>query len=470
MESMQEALDSVIVERLADAVGRSNVHADRRAREEAALDGMRPGRAALLGGLPTALPVAVVCPASTDEVVAVLQIAADVVLPVVPYGGGTGLMGGARSVRPCLALDLRRMNRIVEVRAEDRIARVQAGVVIADLNAALAPYRLTCGHDPWTVPIATVGGALSTNGLGYLAGRYGSIGDQLLGIEVVLADGTVVRTRPAERTSTGPHLRRLWVGAEGTLGVLTEATLRVFPVPEARRIRALDFLSFADGFRAVCDMAAIDLRPALVDYGGPPNSGEPSRLYLGFEGCREIVDAALTRALEVCRGHGMADRGEDAARSFFEERHVDPRRLRRWRSGESTEPAPGTPGSSVFDYLHLYVPQSRVLEFLDRATAHWVEVGARVVEWGLWNQPELVSLAVSRQTDTAADLERMRAGHDATLRLAQDLGGSMEYVHGVGLRLSHLMEREHGTALTVLRRIKRVLDPDSILNPGKLGL
>jgi alkyldihydroxyacetonephosphate synthase len=379
-------------------------------------------------------------------------------------------MGGARSVRPAIVLDLRRMSRVLEIGAEDRIVRVQAGAVFADLNAALAPHGLVCGHDPWTVPIATVGGAISTNGLGYLAGRYGSIGDQVLGLEVVLADGTAVRTRPAERSATGPHLRRLWIGAEGTLGVVTEATLRVFPLPEARRLRAYAFPLFADGFAAVCAMAAIGLRPAMIDYGGPPDGSEPSRLYLDFEGFTEEVEAGTRRAEAVCRAHGMTDLGEREAHQFFDQRHVDVARLRGWRTGESRDPTPGTPGSTVFDFLHLYVPESRVLEFLRRATFLFSESGAEVSEWGLWNQPELVSLVIHATTDTPAAVDRLRTAHDATIALAQDLGGSMEYVHGVGVRLSHLIGRELGTGLGVLRAVKEALDPDNLLNPGKLGL
>jgi FAD/FMN-containing dehydrogenase len=145
-------------------------------------------------------------------------------------------------------------------------------------------------------------------------------------------------------------------------------------------------------------------------------------------------------------------------------------RLRGWRAGEARDPALGTPGSSVFDYLHLYVPQSRVLEFLRRATFHFSEAGAEVSEWGLWNQPELVSLVVHAATDTPETVDRLRAAHDATTALAQDLGGSMEYVHGVGVRLGHLIGRELGTGLDVLRAIKEALDPDNALNPGKLGL
>ena len=461
---------STLVDRLIAIVGRDHVHRQPEVLAEAARDGLRSGRAALVPALPEALPLAVVRPATTAEVAAAIAAAGGAGVPVVPYGGGTGLMGGARSVAPGVVLDLRRMDRVLEIRPEDRTTRVQAGLVFAALNAALAPHGLVCGHDPWTVPIATVGGAISTHGLGYLAGRYGSIGDQMLGLEVVLADGTVVRTRAAERSSTGPQLRRLWIGAEGTLGVITEATLRVFPIPEERRLRSLTFPSFAAGYAAIAQMAAIGLRPAMVDFGGPPRGGGPARLNLGFEGFREEVEAAERRALAIGDGHGGTDLGPEEAREFFEDRHVDPERLRGWRRGEGREPRPGTSGSAVFEYMHLYLPQSHALTFFDRATDIFEGAGAEVSEWGLWLQPELISLVVRRQTDTPEALMALRQAHDEVIRLAQDLGGSMEYVHGAGLRLAHLMEREHGAGLDVLRRIKRALDADGTFNPGKLGL
>lgn len=458
---------------LAAALGAEHVHTDEATRSAASRDGLRVARSGLVPGIRSdmALAVAVVQPGTTAEVVAVIEAAREFAVPIVPYGGGTGLMGGALSLRPGLVLDLRRMDRVLEVRPADRIARVQPGVVIGDLNATLAPHRLVCGHDPWTVPIATVGGTISTNGLGYLAGKYGSIADQLLGLEVVLGDGRVVRTREAERSATGPNLRRLWAGAEGTLGVITQVTLRVFPIPEERRLHALAFPRFTDGYAAICDMAAIGLRPAMVDYGGDPDDAEPARLNLAFEGFCEEVDAAERRALAICRAYPMRDLGAQEARSFFADRHVDPARLRSWRSGERHEPEPGTPGSSVSDYLHMYVPQSRALEFFRRATALYSDAGATVAEWGLWNQPELVSLVVRRRTETPEALSTLRHAHDAVAMLAQDLGGSMEYVHGVGIRLAHLMAREHGDAgLDLLRRLKHATDPAGILNPGKLGL
>ncbi|HZQ36209.1 MAG TPA: FAD-dependent oxidoreductase, partial [Dehalococcoidia bacterium] len=142
-------------------------------------------------------PLAVVRPESTEQVAAVVRVLGELHVPLVEFGGGTGLMGGIRLVQPGVVLDTRSLNRIIAISAADRTAQVQAGVVLADLAAAAAPHGMIVGHDPWTFPIATAGGTLSTNGLGYMGNRYGSMGDQVLGVTAVLGDGTVISTRPA---------------------------------------------------------------------------------------------------------------------------------------------------------------------------------------------------------------------------------------------------------------------------------
>lgn len=459
---------AALTARLAAVLGPDAVVTDPEALAGLARDQLRSRRAFVPPPATPAVPLAAVRPRGTEDVVAVLRLASETGTPVVQYGGGTGLMGGALSMTPGIVLDMRAMNRVPAVSPADRTATAEAGVVLADLNTALAPHGLLLGHDPWTVPLATVGGTISTNSLGYRGAKYGSMGDQVLALEVVLPDGEVLRTRAVPRSSTGPRLHDLFIGAEGAFGVITAATLRVFPVPERRELVALDFPSFAHGFNAAQAMFAIGLTPALLDYGGPP--GGRARMYLGFEGLTEEVAAHLTRARAICREHEGRGLSARVARTFWEERHVSPERLRGWRRAEGSEPLPGEPGSAVFDYLHLSLPASQVSGYIPAAEAIFARHGVAVREWGLWNQPELLSTVISRRTDTPAELAEAAAAVDEALMLAQDLGGSMEYVHGAGIRYAHLMAREHGAGLDVLRAIKRALDPESLLNPGKLGL
>ena len=147
--------------------------------------------------------MAAVRPVSADEVCRIVQFANREQLALVPFGGGSGLMGGALSIRRCLVVDLRGMNRIEEIDTESRYARVQAGVVLEDLELRLNEFEFILGHDPWTVPVATVGGAISTNSVGYRAGIYGSMGEQVLGLEAVLPSGEILRTRAVSKHAAG---------------------------------------------------------------------------------------------------------------------------------------------------------------------------------------------------------------------------------------------------------------------------
>src|SRR5262249_41383904 len=136
-------------------------------------------------------------------------------VPIVPYGGGSGLMGGALSIRPGIVLDLRRMNKIVEVDSEARWVKVQAGAVLESVEERVNEEGFILGHDPWTLPVATVGGAISTDSMGYRGGLYGSMGEQVLGLEAVLPNGEILRTRPIPKSSAGIDLNFLLVGGEG---------------------------------------------------------------------------------------------------------------------------------------------------------------------------------------------------------------------------------------------------------------
>jgi FAD/FMN-containing dehydrogenase len=457
-----------LVARLAHAIPADRVVTGAKTLAELARDQLRSRRAFPNQPPADLLPLVAVRPESTDEVVAVVRLAAETGTPLVQFGGGTGLMGGAATVRPGIVVDMQRMNRVLRVSPEDRLATVQSGTVLGDLGSALETHGLILGHDPWTVPIATVGGTISTNSLGYRAGKYGSMGDQVLGLEAVLADGSVIRTRAVPRSSTGPRLHHLFIGAEGAFGVITEATLRAFPAPERRELLAFDTPSFMHGFDAAQELMAIGLTPAMLDFGAPPR--ESGRLYLGFEGLAEEVTAQSARARQVCAGHRATALDSSVAQGFWDDRHVEPQQLRSWRRAEREQPRPGEPGSAVFDYLHVALPASAVPRYIERTEAALAAREVQVREWGLWHGPELLSLVIYRRTDSPSDLQQAVTAVDETLMLAQDLGGSMEYVHGAGLRYAHLMAREHGAGLDLLRALKHAADPLDILNPGKMGL
>ncbi|MEA2642653.1 MAG: hypothetical protein QOF51_4047, partial [Chloroflexota bacterium] len=215
--------------------------------------------------LPSPAMVAV-RPRTTEDVVAVVRVARESGTPIVPHGAGTGVHAGAAPVEGAILLDLGAMQQIFHISRTDRMASVQPGVVLGDLDAAAEPHGLFCGHDPWSKSIASVGGATSTNGVGYLAGKYGAMGDQVLGLEVVLGTGEVLRTRPVPKSSTGPQLRHLFIGAEGVLGLITRVDLRLFVIPEKRSIVGYVFTPFEAGLDASLEMFDVGIRPTMIDY------------------------------------------------------------------------------------------------------------------------------------------------------------------------------------------------------------
>jgi FAD/FMN-containing dehydrogenase len=349
-----------------------------------------------------------------------------------------------------------------------------AGCILEHVDGVLRQHGLCIGHDPWTFPVATVGGTLSTNSLGYRGGRYGGMGDQAIALEVALANGTLLRTRAVRRHSAGPDLSRLFIGAEGTLGVITAAALQTHAVPEREELRAYEFSTFEDGFEAIQGIAALGLRPSLLDYGEEHASqwpelsdrrDEPPLLYLGFEGLTEEVEFSLDRSKTLVKRNAGRSLGRKKARRFWERRHVVAQRFAR---GLQRPERMG--GDDVArDFIHVALPPSQVIRFKDACHTVCERVGVGLLECGLWTGPDFFSAAFMLP-DAEGGQERLSQVIDELLALAQDLGGSMEYVHGAGLRLAHLMAREHGDGLDVLRRIKAALDPAGVLNPGKLGL
>src|SRR3989475_1415743 len=347
-------------------------------------------------------PLAVVLPRTAAEVATVVRFALDAGLKLVPWGGGTGLMGGARPSSDSIVLDLREMRRVRAIDPISGTVTVEAGMVLEVLDRRLRRRGLTLGHDPWSQPGATVGGAIGTNGIGYAGYLRGTMGDQVLGLEAVLADGTVIRTRPAARSTTGLDLKRLFIGTEGTVGIVTAATLRVFPVPATEVIRAFRLRDFSTGFAALSRVYDDGLTPSVMDFeetfeapalpwgaeAGPPT------LYLGFAGAREIVAASwrlARRHLHTVVARPLPDR---EAREYWKTRHDI--------IYAHDDVSPGVTRADlflkdvIFDYVHAALPRSRVLSYRRAAPAVLRRHGGKPNGFGGVAPPQAASLVVVR--------------------------------------------------------------------------
>jgi FAD/FMN-containing dehydrogenase len=372
-------------------------------------------------------------------------------------------MGGGATVVPGIVLDLRGLQEM-SVRAADRVAEVGAGVTIQELNRAAMPYGLMCAHDPWTVAVATVGGTIATNSLGYLGGKYGAMGEQVLGLEVVLPDGEILRTRGVEKASTGPALHRLFVGAEGCFGIITRAVLRLFPRPQERLLQGWRFPDFAAGFAAVQALGMAGVRPGLLecdDAHPSPHYNPPATLFVSFEGSRRVAQAEAEEALALCQAQQGQLLPPQQVQGFWKQRHDRGNAYAAARQSRHS----WSPQRPPIDYLHVALPPSTVLTYrrqcLDILAGH----GLRATQTGLWGHAGLFSAVF-----TGGDIPRLSVANSELLILCQELQGAMEYCHGVGTRLAPLMAREHGIGLAVLQRLKQSIDPQGIMNPGKLAL
>ena len=454
-------MSDAMLQALREAVGNSKVHTDHDMTVFLARDAMHPQR--LPEGIAVVRPLCVVCPENTLEVAAIVRLADAYHTPVIPMGGGSGLMGGATSVVPGIVLDLRGLKK-VHIRPADRMADTGAGVTINELNQAAAPHGLMCGHDPWTVAVATVGGTIGTNSLGYLGGKYGAMGDQVLGVEVVLPTGDILYTRAVEKSSTGPALHRLFIGAEGCLGIVTRATLRLFPLPQERVLQGWTFQHFATGFAAINALLAAGLRPGLLEFGDQnptPDNAPPATLFVSYEGPRRVAQAEAEEAAALCEQHHGHLLPQHQVQEFWDHRHdlgdayAAARRARN----------PWYRRRPPLDYMHVALPPSAVLAYRQQCLERLARRGLHINQTGLWGHAGLFSIVY-----TGSDVPRLAEAQGELLMLCQDLQGSMEYCHGVGVRLAPLMAREHGVGLEILKRLKQSLDPQGVLNPGKLAL
>jgi FAD/FMN-containing dehydrogenase len=465
---MVDPLQQRLLDRLSTILPKAHIDTDPARLVETSWDALSAGRLHPLKQPEIALPLCLVRPLSTAEVRGIVQVANETKVPLIPYGGGSGLMGGALSTRPAIVLDLRRMNQIIEVDIEARVARAQAGTVLESLEKRLNEEEFILGHDPWTLPVATLGGAISTNSMGYRGGLYGSMGEQVLGLEAVLPNGETLRTRAVSKASAGINLNSLLIGGEGCFGVITEATIRIFPKPQSRVLHALLFKSFEHGFTAIQRMFLRRLRPAVLDFGDDEDLDEPGAvLYLGFEGTREIVAAEEKLAISICADVGGRRLPSEEAESFWRDRHVIARRFMENRLQRRERGRDGI----YRDWIHVALPASKVLSFRVAAKEVIKRHGVQLQESGLWIQPELFSMRLATEERGHNDAQlTLQETVDELLRLVQKMGGSMEYTHGVGVKLAAHMGEEHGYGLEVMRQIKRTIDPNGIMNPGKMGL
>ena len=417
----------------------------------------------------TALPDVVVFPHSNEEVASIVRQCNQARIPVIAFGVGTSLEGHVAAIHGGVCLDLTQMNRVLEVNAEDLDCRVQAGVTREQLNAELKGTGLFFPIDPGAN--ATIGGMTSTRASGTNAVRYGTMRENVLGLTVVTADGTIVRTGGrARKSSAGYDLTRLFVGSEGTLGIITEVQLRLYGVPEAISSAVCQFPDLKGAVDTVIvamqvgiPVARIELldevqmdacikHSKLVEYEAKPT------LFFEFHGTEAGVKEQAESMQAIAIDHGG---------SAFEWATRPEDRSRLWKARHNAYYAALAlqPGKQAFA-TDACVPISRLTECVleTRADVDTSGLTAPIVGHVGDGNFHLVVLFDPSSAEERAKAEAL--AQRASMR-AIAMGGTCTGEHGIGMHKLDALVKEHGDAVELMKTLKRAFDPKNILNPGK---
>ena len=414
-------------------------------------------------------PDLVARPETTADVQRIVSLCRDAAMPVVAYGAGTSLEGNALALRGGLCVDMSAMDKVLEVHQGDMDVRVQPGLRRKALNAQLRDTGLFFPIDPGAD--ASVGGMTSTRGSGTMAIRYGTMRENVLALEVVLADGRAIRTaRRARKSAAGYDLTRLFTGAEGTLGIITEVTLRLHPVPEAISAAVCAFPDFTDAVETVIEViqnaipvARIELLDEVMMRGINAHAGfsyrETPTLFLEFHGSANAV-AEQAKAVEaIAADHGglgfeWASRAED--------------RSRLWHARDNTLYAARAlaPGRQPM-ITDVCVPISALAECLTATRRDIQDSGLLAPVVGHVGDGNFHTLIMFDPADPASHAAAIALQNRMVAR-ALALDGTCTGEHGIGSGKIGFLEEELGDAVDAMRAIKLALDPLGLMNPGKI--
>ena len=414
-------------------------------------------------------PDAVVFVDSTDDVVALIKICGAAGVPVIAYGAGTSVEGNTLAVQGGVAVNLSRMTRIVAVNAEDFDCVVEAGVRREELNAHLRDKGLFFPIDPGAN--ATIGGMASTRASGTNAVRYGTMREAVLSVTVVTADGRIIRTsRRARKSAAGYDLTRLFVGSEGTLGIITEVTVRLHAIPEAISAATCSFETIAGAVDTVVQSIQLgiplarveildDMQIRAVNRWSHMDLPELTTLFFEFHGSERYVAEQVETVRELASGNGggefrWAERTEDR-NALWKARH------------EAYYAAVNLRPGAVGWATDVCVPMSRLAECIIETKR---DLGASSVPATILGHVGDGNFHVVFSIDPAnpAELEEVTAINQRLVRRALAMDGTCTGEHGIGLGKQDWLVEELGEAVDLMRSIKQALDPRGLLNPGKI--
>ncbi|HEY4716201.1 MAG TPA: FAD-binding oxidoreductase [bacterium] len=455
------------------------------------------------------LPDAVVWPAVTEDVVKIIKFANENAIPVLPFGGGSGVCGGILACNGGIIIDMKRMDRLLKIDETSLVFSAQTGINGERLERILNEKGFTLGHFPSSIYCSTLGGWLATRSAGQLSTKYGKIEDMVISLEAVLPDGSVLETTPAPRSAAGPGLTQLFVGSEGTLCVITRAIMKMRRLPEKRKFMGIMFSAVENGLDAIRNILQAGVVPAVVrlydeldtfmiaegrfhkGHSGIKQLEEDnlkdmilhkaerllfshpkivsllsplipgrSMLILGFDGSEEQVDTDEKISLRICSAAGGKTLGEEPGNIWWETRYKVSYGLSPvfYIGGFADTIEVATTWNNL---LNLYYSMKESLSENSLVMVHF----SHAYREGCSIYFTFVASAGDERKDEVYDLI-LKKGMDACV----SAGGTISHHHGVGFSKQRWLGRENKGGLNLLKLIKKSLDPKNIMNPGKLGV
>lgn len=419
-------------------------------------------------------PDAAVWPRSTGQVASILKLANREKFPVIARGAGSSLAGLPVPQEGGLILDMCRMDKILEIRIEDRLVVVQPGLVYADLERALTPYGFFFPPDPASGKICTLGGNVAVNAGGIKGAKYGTTKDYVLALEVVLADGRILRTGSrCMKSVSGYDLTKIFVGSEGTLGVITEITLKINPRPQVTSTAMATFEDLEDAGRAVSQIMHSGVLPSaleVVDQQTIMAMNQNTDLKLpevevilivetdGYT--REDTEAQMDKVVEIF-GHNNAS----TVRRAYAKEEVEAL----WLARKSAYGVMAKINYNIF-VEDLAVPMSKIPDMLRTLSDIAKKYDVKIPTVGHAGDGNLHP-AISFDGTNPEEVKRVEKASEELFEKVIQLGGTLTGEHGIGLAKARFMRQEHNdVAMDVMVSLKRLFDPNNILNPGKMGL
>jgi glycolate oxidase len=428
-------------------------------------------------------PEVVVLPSSTEEVLEIVRLANREKIPITPRGGGTSFTGNAVPSYGGISLDLKRMNKIIEIDEDNLIVTAQSGIQIQTLDRELRKRGLMYPDEPTSFPSATLGGRISTRGISYMNSRYGDTHDLVIGLKIVLPYGDVVKLGGGggykmAKSAVGYPLKYLFCGHWGTLGVITEAVMRIFPVPEAIEMREFAFDSLRDTFKTAVRLYKTGIRFALLSVNNkyrpliakkldPHAPVAEGLLSVVLMGPKEEVEGVETRVLKICKEMGGKDLGPVS--EHYETRWEFDTAFPGIAYKLGLEPGNwqcddhgflGTIGPEMFDKFYKIIKKHGIAED-EIYTLQYFSLFPKPTVITMYRFDEM---AEDRWDDYQAVAKELM---DEVLKV----GGTVSVCHGLGMRrLDEYIPKELGHGYELMKKIKRVFDPNNIMNPGKLKL